>query len=79
MMVERKLRGTVDESSADQEIHKSVAVLHNLWTSIDGLPSINQALCELKHCWYFNSLTRISQKTDSRFLEMYILYKNCPS
>ena len=30
MMVERKLDGTVEESSADQEIQKSDATVHNL-------------------------------------------------
>ena len=30
MMVKRKLGGTVDEFSADQEIHKSDATVHNL-------------------------------------------------
>ena len=30
MMVKRKLDGTVDESSADQEIRKSDATAHNL-------------------------------------------------
>ena len=30
MMVERKLDGAVDESSMDQEIHKSDAAVHNL-------------------------------------------------
>ena len=29
-MATRKLDGTVDESSADQEIHKSYAIVHNL-------------------------------------------------
>ena len=29
-MVKRKLDGAVDESSADQEIHKSDATVHNL-------------------------------------------------
>ena len=28
MMVKRKLDGTVDESSADQEMHKSNATVH---------------------------------------------------
>ena len=30
MMVKRKLGGAVDESSADQEIHKSDATVYNL-------------------------------------------------
>ena len=30
MMVKRKLRGTVDESSVDQEIRKSNVTVHNL-------------------------------------------------
>ena len=30
MMVKRKLDGTVDESSADQEIRKSDVIVHNL-------------------------------------------------
>ena len=30
MMVKRKLDSAVDESSADQEIHKSDATVHNL-------------------------------------------------
>ena len=29
-MVKRKLDGVVDESSADQEIHKSYVTVHNL-------------------------------------------------
>ena len=31
MIVERKLDDAVDESSADQEIRKSNAIVHNLW------------------------------------------------
>ena len=30
-MVKRKLDGAVDESSADREIRKSDAIVHNLW------------------------------------------------
>ena len=30
MMVKRKLDGAVDESSVDQEIHKSKATIHSL-------------------------------------------------
>ena len=30
MMIKRKLEGAVDESSADKEIHKSDATVHNL-------------------------------------------------
>ena len=30
MMVKKKLDGTVDEFSTDQEIHKSDAIVHNL-------------------------------------------------
>ena len=30
MMAKRKLDGTVDESSADQEIHESYTTVHNL-------------------------------------------------
>jgi len=32
MMVERKLDGTVDGSSADQEIHKFDAIVHNQYS-----------------------------------------------
>ena len=36
MMVKRKLDGAVDESSADQEIHKSDVAVHN-WEKFGGL------------------------------------------
>ena len=31
MIAKRKLDGVVNESSADQEIHKSNAIVHNLY------------------------------------------------
>ena len=38
-MAKRKLDGAVDESSADREIHKSNAILHNLWKILRPVPS----------------------------------------
>ena len=39
MMVKRKLGGAVDESSADQEIRKFDATVHNLWKIWRPAPS----------------------------------------
>ena len=39
MMVERKLDGIVDESSADQDIRKSDVTVHNLWKIWRPTPS----------------------------------------
>ena len=39
MMVERKLHGAVDKSSADWEIQKSEAIVHNLWKIWRPVPS----------------------------------------
>ena len=39
MVVKRKLDGAVDESSADQEIRKSDATVHNLWKIWRPAPS----------------------------------------
>ena len=36
-MVERKLDGTVDESSADQDICKSDATAHKIWWSAPNI------------------------------------------
>ena len=51
MMVERKLDGAVDVSSADQDIRKSDATVHNLWKiwrsapSVAGLTACRQSIC----------------------------------
>ena len=39
MMVKRKLDGAVDKSSADCEIRKSDAIVHNLWKIWRPVPS----------------------------------------
>jgi len=39
MMVKRKLHGAVDKSSADWEIRKSDAIVHNLWKICRPVPS----------------------------------------
>ena len=39
MMVKRKLGGAVDESSADREIRKFDATVHNLWKIWRPAPS----------------------------------------
>ena len=38
-MAKRKLDGAVDESSADREIHKSDAIVHNVWKIWRPAPS----------------------------------------
>ena len=36
MMVEGKLDGTMDESSADQDIPKCDTTVHNLWKNLEA-------------------------------------------
>ena len=52
-MAKRQLDGTVGESSADQEIRKSNAIVHNLWKLWKPAPNetrsySRQAVCQIK-------------------------------
>ena len=47
MIVERKIDGAVNESSANQEIHKSNTTLHNLWKIWRPAPSGTRTHCRL--------------------------------
>ena len=52
-MVKRKLDGAEDESSADQEIPKSYATVHNLWRpapSSRGVAKGGPDMAQAHHC-----------------------------
>ena len=71
MMVKRKLDGAMDESSVDQDIHKSNAIVHNLWKIWRSAPcgtgsySRQAGKWNFGEAWDFNPLSRISHLSGS--------------